>query len=1051
MKGHTVEKFAAPLMGFMPRYDKSQGVQHILMKVETHNHPTAISPFPGAATGAGGEIRDEGATGRGAKPKAGLTGFSVSKLWGSSLGQPAHMASALSIMTEGPLGGAAFNNEFGRPNLLGYFREYEQVVDGVQRGYHKPIMIAGGLGVVQRELTRKIEFPPGTLLIQLGGPGMRIGMGGGAASSLASGSNSVALDFDSVQRGNPEIQRRAQEVINHCNALGAMTPILAIHDVGAGGLSNAFPELVNDAGRGARFDLRKVHLDESGMSAREIWSNESQERYVLAIDPESLPQFVFFCERERCPFSVVGKALAKPQLVVKDGTSTSPVDMPLEVLLGKPPKMHRDVVRVQRSSPPLNLTDVRLQDAVIQVLAHPTVASKRFLVTIGDRTVGGLSHRDPMVGPWQVPVADCAITLADFKGCAGEAMSMGERTPIAALNPAASGRMAVAEAITNLLAAPFQMDKVKLSANWMAACGEVGEDAALYDTVKAVGLELCPALGISIPVGKDSLSMRTRWSEEGAQRQVTSPVSLIVTAFVALDDVRGNLTPQLNASQDSSLVLIDLGRGQKRMGASMLAQILNQGGGDTPDLDDSQDLLHLVNAITDLRQQGLLLAYHDKSDGGLWATVCEMAFAGRVGVDLNIDLLVTEGDGMSDSRADHGDSKNWAQQVGARREELSLKALFNEELGVVVQVATAQRDKVMQVLRQHGLSAHSHVIGKTRSSTAPVVSVWRDAKEIFSADLYDLQQVWDSVSWKIARERDNPTTADQEHAAAGDPSDPGLHLHLPPGWSNTPSAPFVHKARPRVAVLREQGVNSHVEMAYAFTEAGFEAYDVHMTDLQQGRAKLKDFQGIVACGGFSYGDTLGAGVGWARSITFQEGLNAQFQAFFQRSDTFGLGVCNGCQMFAELADIIPGAQHWPRFTHNQSERFEARLSMVEVLESPSLFFKGMAGLRAPIAVAHGEGFANFAKRGEASQALAAMRFVDNHGQPTEAYPLNPNGSLGGLTAVTTADGRFTAMMPHPERVFRTLQFSHSPFVTSESNSGFSPWMHLWRNARVWLN
>jgi phosphoribosylformylglycinamidine synthase len=1051
MKGHTVEKFAAPLTGFMPRYDKSPSVQHILMKVETHNHPTAISPFPGAATGAGGEIRDEGATGRGAKPKAGLTGFSVSKLWGSSVGQPAHMASALAIMTEGPLGGAAFNNEFGRPNLLGYFREYEQVVDGVQRGYHKPIMIAGGLGVVQRELTRKIEFPPGTLLIQLGGPGMRIGMGGGAASSLASGSNSVALDFDSVQRGNPEIQRRAQEVINHCNALGAMTPILAIHDVGAGGLSNAFPELVNDAGRGARFDLRKVHLEESGMSAREIWSNESQERYVLAIDPTSLPQFEFFCERERCPFSVVGKASAKPQLVVKDGAYSTPVDMPLEVLLGKPPKMHREVVRVQRSSPPLNLTDVRLQDAVIQVLAHPTVASKRFLVTIGDRTVGGLSHRDPMVGPWQVPVADCAITLADFAGHAGEAMSMGERTPIAALNPAASGRMAVAEAITNLLAAPFQMDKVKLSANWMAACGEVGEDAALYDTVKAVGLELCPALGISIPVGKDSLSMRTRWSDAGQEQKVTSPVSLIVTAFVALDDVRGNLTPQLQTGIDSSMVLIDLGRGQKRMGASMLAQILNQGGGDTPDLDDAQDLLHLVHAINDLRQQGLLLAYHDKSDGGLWATVCEMAFAGRVGVDLNIDLLVTEGDGVSDSRADHGDSKNWAQQVGARREELSLQALFNEELGVVVQVATAQRDKVMQVLRQHGLSAHSHVIGKTRSSPAPVVSVWRDAKEVFSASLQDLQQVWDSVSWKIARERDNPLTADQEHAAAGDPSDPGLHLHLPQGWNPTAAAPFVHTARPRVAVLREQGVNSHVEMAYAFTEAGFEAYDVHMTDLQQGRANLKDFQGLVACGGFSYGDTLGAGVGWARSILFHPGLNAQFQAFFQRNDTFGLGVCNGCQMFAELADIIPGTHHWPRFTHNHSERFEARLSMVEVLESPSLFFKGISGLRAPIAVAHGEGFANFAKRGDASQVLAAMRFVDNHGQPTEAYPLNPNGSLGGLTAVTTADGRFTAMMPHPERVFRPLQFSYAPQGMSESSTEFSPWMQLWRNARVWVN
>ena len=1054
MKGHTVEKFAAPLTGFVPRYDKSQGVQHILMKVETHNHPTAISPFPGAATGAGGEIRDEGATGRGAKPKAGLTGFSVSKLWGSSLGRPAHMASALQIMTEGPLGGAAFNNEFGRPNLLGYFREYEQVVDGVQRGYHKPIMIAGGIGVVQRELTRKIEFPPGTLLIQLGGPGMRIGMGGGAASSLASGSNSVALDFDSVQRGNPEIQRRAQEVINHCNALGAMTPILAIHDVGAGGLSNAFPELVNDAGRGARFDLRQVHLEESGMSAREIWSNESQERYVLAIDPQSLPQFAFFCERERCPYSVVGKATAKPQLVVKDGAAITPVDMPLEVLLGKPPKMQRDVQRIHRDSPALNLTDVRLQDAVIQVLSHPSVASKRFLITIGDRTVGGLSHRDPMVGPWQVPVADCAITLADFQSHAGEAMSMGERTPIAALNPAASGRMAVAEAITNLLAAPFQMDKVKLSANWMAACGEAGEDAALYDTVKAVGLELCPALGISIPVGKDSLSMRTRWSEQGEQLQVTSPVSLIVTAFVSLDDVRGNLTPQLQSTSDSSLVLIDLGKGQKRMGASMLAQILDQAGGATPDLDDPQDLLHLVHAINDLRQQGLLLAYHDKSDGGLWATVCEMAFAGQVGVDLNIDLLVTEGDGMSDSRADHGDSKNWAQQVGARRDELSLQALFNEELGVVIQVATAQRDTVMQVLRQHGLSAHSHVIGKTRTASAntpAAITVWRDAKEIFAAGLLDLHQVWDSVSWKIARERDNPDCADAEHAAAGDPSNPGLHLHMPTQRIDSlPTARFIHTARPRVAVLREQGVNSHVEMAYAFTEAGFEAYDIHMTDLQQGRAFLKDFQGLVACGGFSYGDTLGAGVGWARSILFNNALNDQFQAFFERQNSFGLGVCNGCQMFAELSSIIPGAAHWPRFTPNQSERFEARLAMVEVLDSPSLFFKGLAGSRAPIAVAHGEGFANFSQQGDASQVLAAMRFVDNHGRATQTYPFNPNGSPDGLTAVTTADGRFTAMMPHPERVFRKLQFSYYP-PDGQKDSDFSLWMGLWRNARAWVN
>ena len=1057
MKGHRVETFCAPLTGFMPRYDKGQGVQHVLMKVETHNHPTAISPYPGASTGAGGEIRDEGATGRGAKPKAGLTGFSVSKLWGSTLGQPAHMASALDIMTEGPLGGAAFNNEFGRPNLLGYFREYEQVVDGVQRGYHKPIMLAGGLGVIRQELTHKIEFPPGTLLIQLGGPGMRIGMGGGAASSLASGTNSVALDFDSVQRGNPEIQRRAQEVINHCNALGPMTPILAIHDVGAGGLSNAFPELVNDAGRGARFDLRQVPLEESGLSPKEIWSNESQERYVLAIDPSSLDQFKSFCERERCPFAVVGVASATRKLVVSQKPLDTPVNMPLDVLLGKPPKMLRDVQRVQRQSPPLNLSDVRLQDAVIQVLSHPTVASKRFLITIGDRTVGGLSHRDQMVGPWQVPVADCAVTLADFKGVAGEAMSLGERSPLAALNAPASGRMAVAEAITNILAAPIDLGKLKLSANWMAACGEPGEDAALFDTVQAVGMQLCPELGISIPVGKDSLSMKTRWQDQGQTKQVTSPVSLVITAFASLADVRGALTPQLNAEDDTSLILIDLGQGQHRMGASILAQVLNQAGGDVPDLDDAQDLIKLVHAVNDLRQQGLLLAYHDRSDGGLWATVCEMAFAGHVGVALNIDLLVNEGDGIQDSRADHGDSKNWAQQVSVRRDERSLQALFNEELGVVVQVRGSERDRVMQVLRQHGLSKHSHVIGKTRPAHSEVqrgvgqVSVWRDAKEIFSAPLQDLHQVWDSVSWKIARERDNPATADAEHAAAGDPQDPGLHLHLSAGALDNVAAPYVGQSRPRVAILREQGVNSHVEMAYAFTEAGFEAYDVHMTDLQQGRANLKDFKGLVACGGFSYGDTLGAGIGWARSISFNPALAAQFQSFFERGDTFGLGVCNGCQMFAELASLIPGAEHWPRFTTNQSERFEARLSMVEVLDSPSLFFQGLAGSRLPIAVAHGEGFANFEKRGDPTQAIAAMRFVNNHGLATEVYPFNPNGSPQGLTAVTTPDGRFTAMMPHPERVFRQLQFSWSPGHADAKPEDLSPWIRLWRNARRWVD
>ena len=1058
MHGHQVERFTAALTGYMPRYDKASGVQHILMKVETHNHPTAISPFPGAATGAGGEIRDEGATGRGAKPKAGLTGFSVSKLWGSSIGQASHMASALQIMTEGPLGGAAFNNEFGRPNLLGYFREYEQVVNGVQRGYHKPIMLAGGLGVVREELTHKLLFPAGTLLIQLGGPGMRIGMGGGAASSLASGSNAVNLDFDSVQRGNPEIQRRAQEVINHCNALGKDTPVLAIHDVGAGGLSNAFPELVNDAGRGARFDLRQVPLEESGLSPKEIWSNESQERYVLAIAPESLSQFQFFCERERCPFAVVGVTTEDRHLTVKHTDTSDAVDMPLDVLLGKPPKMLRDVQRLTRDIESFHADGVSLQDAVLKVLSHPTVASKRFLITIGDRTVGGLSHRDQMVGPWQVPVADCAITLADYKGVAGEAMALGERTPLAAINAAASGRMAVAEAITNLLAAPVSLERVKLSANWMAACGEPGEDAALFDTVKAVGLELCPALGISIPVGKDSLSMRTRWQADGQSMQVTSPVSLIVTAFATLDDVRGNFTPQLNATEaDTSLILIDLGHGKQRMGGSILAQALDQAGGLVPDLDHADDLKNLVLAINDLRAKGWVMAYHDRSDGGLLACVAEMAFAGHVGVAMNVDLLVTEGDGISDSRADHGDSKNWSQQVNARRDELTLKALFNEELGVVIQVRTEVRDQTMQLLRQFGLSACSHVIGKTRPPSSGInkgvgeLSVWRDAKEIFSASLFDLHQVWDSVSWKICRERDNPQTADAEHAAAGQPADPGLHVHLIPGALDNVAAPYINKQRPRVAVLREQGVNSHVEMAYAFTEAGFEAYDVHMTDLQSGRAHLKDFQGLVACGGFSYGDTLGAGKGWARSITFNTALSDQFQQFFDRKNTFALGVCNGCQMFAELAVLIPGAQNWPRFTDNQSERFEARLSQVEVLESPSLFFQGMAGSRLPIAVAHGEGYADFSERGSADKVLAAMRFTDHHGQATEAYPFNPNGSPGGLTAVTTADGRFTAMMPHPERVFRQLQFSWTAQSNFQKSTDFSPWMRMWRNARRWVD
>ncbi|MEY4563392.1 MAG: hypothetical protein RLZZ618_2669 [Pseudomonadota bacterium] len=1056
MEGGTIERWLPEGYTNAPKYAARQEEVHVLMKVETHNHPTAISPFPGASTGAGGEIRDEGATGRGSKPKSGLTGFSVSNLhlpgtsepWETSpYGKPEHIASPLQIMIEGPLGGAAFNNEFGRSNLAGYFRVYEQTVgtgaEAVRRGYHKPIMIAGGLGSISASQTHKIQFPAGTLLIQLGGPGMRIGMGGSAASSMAAGANAAELDFDSVQRGNPEIERRAQEVINHCWNLGDQNPILAIHDVGAGGISNAFPELVDGAGMGARFDLSQVPLEESGLAPKEIWCNESQERYVMAVSPEALPVFRAMAERERCPFAVVGVTTAEKDLVLEDGPGgEQAIHMPMDVLLGKPPKMHRDVTRVARQLPALNLADVAFEKVAFDVLRHPTVASKRFLITIGDRTVGGLNSRDQMVGPWQVPVADCAVTLADYSGFQGEAMSLGERTPLAALDAPASGRMAVGEALTNLLAAPFELSRVKLSCNWMAACGEPGEDAALYDTVKAVGMELCPALGISVPVGKDSLSMRTRWSEgiEGAieAKQVTAPVSLIVTAFATLADVRPTLTPQLQAG-DTSLVLIDLGQGRNRMAGSMLAQVIDQFGDEVPDLDDPALLKSLVSAINELRGQGKLLAYHDRSDGGLWAAVCEMAFAGHLGVSLNVDLLVTEGDGIGDSRADHGDSKNWAGQVGARRAELTLRALFNEELGAVIQVPTAQRDEVMQTLRAHGLSRHSHIIGKPNDRG--VVEVWRDAKAVFSAPLRDLHQAWDDVSWRIARLRDNPACADAEHEAAGRTDDTGLHVHLPN--EAAVSAPALNLKRPRMAILREQGVNSHLEMSYAMDQAGFDTFDVHMSDLQSGRAALGDFEGFVACGGFSYGDTLGAGEGWARSIQFNPLLADQFAAFFARQNTLALGVCNGCQMMAALAPMIPGATHWPKFTRNKSEQFEARLSQVEILESPSVFFTGMAGSRLPIAVAHGEGFADFSQRGDAAKVLPAMRFVDGQGKPTETYPSNPNGSAGGLTSVTTADGRFTVLMPHPERVFRNVQLSW----TSGDRSAASPWMRIFANAR----
>ncbi|MBQ0958606.1 phosphoribosylformylglycinamidine synthase [Ideonella sp. 4Y11] len=1057
MEGGPVTRWLPQGYTDAPVYGPRDEVAHVLMKVETHNHPTAISPFPGAATGAGGEIRDEGATGRGAKPKAGLTGFSVSNLhlpdtdepWEAQpYGKPEHIASALQIMIEGPIGGAAFNNEFGRPNLGGYFRVFEQTVgegaQAIRRGYHKPIMIAGGIGTISDSQTKKLPFGAGTLLVQLGGPGMRIGMGGGAASSMAAGTNAASLDFDSVQRGNPEIQRRAQEVINHCWTLGADNPIVAIHDVGAGGISNAFPELVDGAGKGARFDLRQVPLEETGLAPKEIWCNESQERYTLAVDPSKLDAFSAMCARERCPFAVVGVATDEPALILEDGPGGERViDMPMEVLLGKPPKMQRDVQRLPRPVAPLNLTGVALDQAAFNVLRHPTVASKRFLVSIGDRTVGGLNHRDQMVGPWQVPVADCAVTLADFSGLRGEAMSMGERTPLASLDAPASGRMAVAEAITNLLAAPIELSRVKLSANWMAACGEPGEDAALYDTVKAVGMDLCPALGVGIPVGKDSLSMRTKWSDAGSAKQVVAPVSLIVSAFVTLDDIRGTLTPQLQDG-DTTLILVDLGNGRSRMAGSILAQTLQQFGDQVPDLDDPAQLKALVAAVNQLRAEGRLLAYHDRSDGGLWAAACEMAFAGQRGLSLNVDLLVTEGDGISDSRADTGDAKNWATQTSGRREELTLKALFNEELGVLLQVRSAERDAVLATLRAHGLSKQSHVVGKTNDKR--MVEVWRDAKPQFSAPLRELQQAWDEVSWRIARLRDNPACADQEHALAGG-DDAGLHWAPSFDPAEDVAAPFLNLgARPKVAILREQGVNSHVETSHAFALAGFDAHDVHMSDLQSGGAQLAQFKGFVACGGFSYGDTLGAGEGWARSVMFNPRLADQFSAFFGRTDTFALGICNGCQMMAALSPIIPGAQHWPKFTRNRSEQFEARLAMVEVLDSPSIFFQGMAGSRLPIAVAHGEGFADFSQRGDATQVVRAMRFVDGSGQPTETYPLNPNGSPGGLTSVTTPDGRFTVLMPHPERVFRNAVMSWQ----GGDITALSPWMRLFRNARRWV-
>ena len=1051
-------------------YEETEELTHILMKVETHNHPTAISPFPGASTGAGGEIRDEGATGRGAKPKAGLTGFTVSNLmlthsvqpWenardaadpvgqreqrgqGGIYGKPDRIASPLQIMIDGPIGGAAFNNEFGRPNLGGYFRTYEQKVAGKVYGYHKPIMIAGGMGNISARHTRKHDLPVGSLLIQLGGPGMRIGMGGGAASSMATGTNTADLDFDSVQRGNPEMERRAQEVINACWAMGDDNPILSIHDVGAGGLSNAFPELTNDAKRGAVFDLRKVPLEESGMAPKEIWSNESQERYVLAIAPESLPLLQFLCERERAPFAVVGTATEERQLKVIDPEhGNNPVDMPMDVLLGKPPKMHRNVEHVANSFPAVDLTGVTLEEAAQRVLRLPTVADKSFLITIGDRTVGATSVRDQMVGPWQVPVADCAVTAMSFEGYRGEAMSMGERTPLAVVNAAASGRMAVGEAITNIAATPIaDISDIKLSANWMAACGQPGQDAALFDTVKAVGMELCPALGISIPVGKDSLSMRTTWKDAEGSKEVVSPVSLIVSAFAPVPDVRLSLTPQLRKDVgETALILIDLGRGKNRMGASALTQVMQQIGNEVPDVDSPEDLKAFFAAIQQLNVERKLLAYHDRSDGGLFATLCEMAFAGRTGVSVNIDILAMEGEHSSDS----GEAKNWAGQVAERRNDMTLRALFNEELGAVIQVRADQKSDVMNVLRSYNLGACSHIIGKLNDRDA--IEFTRDAKVIFNQQRVELQRLWSETSWRIARLRDNPACADAEYERILDTADPGMTPRVTFDPQEDIAAPYIAAGvKPKIAILREQGVNSHVETAYVMHKSGFTAVDVHMSDLIAGRAKLDDFKGFIAVGGFSYGDVLGAGEGWAKTILFNAKLAEQFAGFFNRGDTFALGICNGCQMMSNLKSIIPGAQAWPKFTRNKSEQFEGRFAMVEVADSPSIFFAGMGGTQTPIAVAHGEGFADFSQTGDIDQAIVAMRWIDNKGQATETYPYNPNGSPQGITSVTTPDGRFTVMMPHAERVFRTVLHSWHPDGWGE----YSPWMRMFRNARKWV-
>ncbi len=1036
---------------------------HILMKVETHNHPTAISPYPGAATGSGGEIRDEGATGRGAKPKAGLTGFSVSNLrlpdalrpWEQDYGKPGRIASALSIMLEGPIGGAAFNNEFGRPNIAGYFRSFELEAAGEVRGYHKPIMLAGGLGNIREEHLHKMAFPAGTPLIVLGGPAMLIGLGGGAASSMATGTSHEELDFASVQRSNAEMQRRAQEVIDQCWAMGETNPVLSIHDVGAGGLSNALPELVDGAGRGGRFELRKIPNDQPGMSPMEIWCNEAQERYVLAVDRSRFPAFASLCERERCPYAVIGLSTEEKHLALTDshfaaqgganaagagraGAASNaptgdaaiaermakPIDLDLSVLLGKPPKMLRDTKRVKRKLKAFKTKGIDIHEAAYRVLRLPTVADKTFLVSIGDRSVTGLICRDQMVGPWQVPVADCGVTATGYQGYTGEAMALGERTPIALIDAPASGRMAIGEALTNIAAARIRgLLDVKLSANWMAAVNHPGEDAALYDTVKAVALELCPELGISIPVGKDSVSMKTVWSDDdGRQRAVTAPLSLIVSAFAPVTDVRKTLTPQLRTDRgETDLLLIDLGKGRHRLGGSALAQVYGQLGDECPDVDDPRVLKLFFHIIQALNELGLAYAYHDRSDGGLFAALCEMAFAGRAG--FRVDLTDLGRDPVA--------------------------TLFNEELGAVLQVPRAKRKGILGALRKSGLHRYSHIIGEV--TTDGLVTFMHKDKTVFQDARVNLHRAWSETTYRMQSLRDNPTCAQEEYDRLLDTGDPGLGAQLTFDPEEKIAAPFIgKKTKPRVAILREQGVNGQVEMAAAFDRAGFAAVDVTMSDIIDARVSLKDFSGFAACGGFSFGDVLGAGEGWAKSILFNPRARDEFSAFFGRPDTFALGVCNGCQMMSNLYEIIPGAERWPRFVRNLSEQFEARVCRVQVPQNPSIFLSGMQGSMLPIAVAHGEGRAEFRDPTHMQQLIldkqVALCFVDNRGELATTYPYNPNGSPYGITGLTTPDGRFTITMPHPERVCRTIANSWHPDEWGEDG----PWLRMFRNARVWL-